>query len=472
MAEPACQKLLAENARLRRENAALRGENKLLCRRVATLEARVQQLTRLFDEALRKAKRQAAPFSKGPPKARPKKPGRKPGDRYGARARRPVPPPETIEETCEAPLPEACPHCGGAVEENRVDHQYQVEIPRRPLCRRFNVHIGVCRGCGRRLQGRHPLQTSDALGAAAAGLGPDAQAAAVFLNKRLGLSCGKVKTVFKELFGIDVSRGGVAQIAGRAARKGAPLLEEIHQALRDSEQVTPDETGWRVGGHKAWLHTLASDQATWYAIDPGRSGDVAAGILGWDWNGTLVHDGWEPYEHFTKAMHQQCLAHALRRAKELLAVAAGRAAEFPRQVIRLFRQALRWRDRYEARAVSAERLDRATLRLADKLRRLTSRPRTHPGNERFAAHLHRHLWDWFTFLVLPGTDATNHRAEQALRYAVANRKVWGGNRTWLGAAVQAALMSLIETCRQQGHCALDFLSQLLRGLRPQLILQT
>jgi hypothetical protein len=38
-----------------------------------------------------------------------------------------------------------------------------------------------------------------------------------------------------------------------------------------------------------------------------------------------------------------------------------------------------------------------------------------------------------TFLTHPGTDATNWRAEQAVRPAVVNRKVWGGNRTWRGA---------------------------------------
>jgi transposase len=76
------------------------------------------------------------------------------------------------------------------------------------------------------------------------------------------------------------------------------------------------------------------------------------------------------------------------------------------------------------------------------------------------------------FLVLPGGHATNSAAEQALRYAVVNRKVWGGSCTWSGAQVQASLMSVIETCRQCGRSALDFLSQTFRGLRPHLERQT
>ena len=70
----------------------------------------------------------------------------------------------------------------------RVAPQYQEELPvQRPLVRRFDVEIGRCAQCRRRVQGRHPLQTSTALGAAAVQLGPQAVAFAVLLNKRYGL---------------------------------------------------------------------------------------------------------------------------------------------------------------------------------------------------------------------------------------------------------------------------------------------
>jgi hypothetical protein len=70
---------------------------------------------------------------------------------------------------------------------------------------------------------------------------------------------------------------------------------------------------------------------------------------------------------------------------------------------------------------------------------------------------------WFTFLRQPGLDATNWRAELAIRFGVILRKVWGGSRTWVGARAQSVLMSVWRTCWQQGRSALDFLSQFLRG---------
>ena len=91
-------------------------------------------------------------------------------------------------------------------------------------------------------------------------------------------------------------------------------------------------------------------------------------------------------------------------------------------------------------------------------------PKTNAANERLAQHLWKHRDDLFTFLRQPGLDATNWRAELAIRFGVILRKVWGGSRTWAGAPrAQAVLMSVWRTCWQQGRSALDFLSQLLRG---------
>jgi transposase len=57
-----------------------------------------------------------------------------------------------------------------------------------------------------------------------------------------------------------------------------------------------------------------------------------------------------------------------------------------------------------------------------------------------------------------------------MRFGVILRKAWGGNRTWAGARAQSVLMSVWRTCWQQGRCALDFLSQLLRGMPVALAL--
>jgi transposase len=190
---------------------------------------------------------------------------------------------------------------------------------------------------------------------------------------------------------------------------------------------------------------------------------VAEAILGLDYDGTLIHDGWSPYDQFESARHQQCLLHLLRRADEMAAMATRGAVRFPRRVAELLRAGLDVRDRHAAGEISGHGLAVARGRLENQLSDLVFPAKTNAANERLAQHLWVHRDDLFTFLRQPGLDATNWRAELAIRFGVILRKVWGGSRTWAGARAQSVLMSVWRTCWHQGRCALDFLSQLLRG---------
>lgn len=442
----------------------------VLERRIAELEARVAQLERLLEQATRTAKRQAAPFSKGEPKKDPQPPGRKSGPEYGRPAFRAAPPPSRIDEVHEAVLPVRCPWCGGRVHETHVAHQYQVEIPRRPLYRKFHVHVGQCTRCRRRVQGRHPLQTSDALGAAASQLGPDLQSTLVQLNKDAGLSHGKIQRLMKTLFGIELSRGGSVQAMLRAARRCAPLYQALVRAMPQQKAITPDETGWRIGGRRAWLHVFVARRITCYVIDRQRGVEVAERVLGSDYAGALIHDGWSPYDRFWRAQHQQCIAHLLRRCRETIESATRGAVRFPRQVKQLLQDALHLRDRHQLGQVSDQGLTVGRGRLEKRRDHLLRWIRADDANERLAKHLARHRHQLFTFLRHPELDATNWRAEQAIRPAVVNRKVWGGSRTPAGAAAQSILISVLRTCTQQHRHALDFVSRLLRGQHPRLLL--
>jgi transposase len=431
-------------------------------KRLAELEARVAELTRKLDEAARAGKRQAAPFRKGPPKPDPKKPGRKSGDDHGAHGHRPIPP-GSVAERHHAPLPDACPHCSGPLIEAGTAEQFQTEIPRQPLVRQFTVHIGHCTDCGRRTRGRHPLQTSDALGAAASQIGPDAQAAVALLHTQAGLSHGKVAAVFGALFGIALSRGACAQITGRAGTRSEPEYRQILGSIRASKQLSVDETGWRVGGQPAWLHAWVGDAATGYAIDSQRRADALERVIGIDWSGVLSHDGYSTYDRFGDATHQSCLAHVLRRARELLADAARGAVRFPRQLIALFTEAIHRRNQLGGRVEPDDERERRRSGFDDRLLALVRTRRAVPAYATFARHLHRHLEQWFAFVFDPGIEPTNWKAEQAIRPAVVNRKVWGGNRTAAGAGTQQVLMSVFETCRRHARSALEYLSATLRA---------
>jgi transposase len=363
--------------------------------------------------------------------------------------------------------PNACPHpgCEGELEAAGTEEQWQEEIlPPRPIRRRFVIHVGRCRKCGRRVRGRHPLQTSSATGAAAAQVGPEALSAAARLHYELGLSMGKTALVLQEMYGIKITRGGVAQALARLGERCEPTYGALVSSVRRALVVVMDETGWRVGGIKAWLWVAAAALVTVYAIRRGRGFEEAAELIGKEYAGLLVRDGWGPYRGFKKAGHQTCLAHLLRRCREMLETARGRGREIPKAVKTILLDALKLRDRHEAGEISEQDFLAALDKLEGQLRAQLARPVSGADSPqgRLLRHLAREFNALFAFLRMPGVPATNWMAEQALRPAVVNRKVWGGNRTWNGARHQERLMSVLRTARQQQCDPIIVLADLLR----------
>src|SRR5437016_12013881 len=141
-------------------------ENETLRRQLQKAEVEIERLRKELEEALRSLKRQAAPFSRGKRKKKDRnRPGRKSGAKYGKQASRPVP--ERVNEEIAVRLPTESKCCGAPTIYDETRPQFQEDIVKQTIVRRFDIQIGHCTCCGKRVQGRHPLQTSDALGAAA-----------------------------------------------------------------------------------------------------------------------------------------------------------------------------------------------------------------------------------------------------------------------------------------------------------------
>jgi transposase len=436
-------------------------------REIERLQQEVERLRKELEAALRASKRQAAPHSRGTPKANPRRPGRKPGRHYGRQACRPIP--ARVDERIAVPLPECCPHCGGGVEPESCETQYQEEIVRRTVVRRFDVAVGRCRNCQRRVQGRHRLQTSDAVGVGSVQLGPEALTLAAILNKQMGLSLGHTRQVLSYGFGLEVSRGGLYRALARMAGRAEPTYDGLVEAAGQAPVNGMDETGWKVGGRLQWLHVAVSAQVTVYAILPGRGYEQSVVILGAEYDGFLIHDGWAPYYRFQFAFHQSCLAHLLKRCREMAQIAWPAALAFPRAVEDLLETSLELRDRHQRGEVSELGLSIATGKLEAKLDRMLETSRRNAANRRLARHLEHELLWLFTFLHCPGLDATNNAAERAIRGMVIARKVWGGNRTWEGARTQQILVSVLRTCWQQGKDAFTRCVSLLRAPRAVIL---
>lgn len=452
------EEVLQENSELRRRIVEQEG-------RLVEQQQQIGKLESLLEQLQRRGKRQAAPFSKGEPESAPQQPGRKPGQEYGQRACRPRP--ERVDETIEVSCPLFCESCNGKVRLVGKENQFQIDLPEiRPWTTEFVLHYGECMSCGRRAMGRHPRQSSRAMGVAGVQIGPGVVSLATYLNKTGGLSYGKSSALLEQLTGLRVARSTLCRALQRTATKAQPIYDELIDTLRTSPVVYPDESGWRIGGHSAWLWAFTNCSETVYSIERGRGFAEAASVLGKDYPGVLVADGWAPYRRFRAATHQTCLAHLLRRCSEMLETAQGGAVRFPRQVQGILRTALAVRDRREDATISPHGVQISKGRLAARMDRLLAGRFTHAGNQRLAKHLRRNRNALFVFLERDDLEATNWPAEHAIRPAVVNRKSCGGNRTSSGAATQAVLMSLLRTCKQRDVNPLSAFTAILRSPTP------
>ncbi len=138
------------------------------------------------------------------------------------------------------------PALSGEVEHERDAEQWQVDGPEvRPTLTRFKVGVGRCKDCGRRVQGRHPEQTSDALGAAASGIGPHLKAWAMWLHYGMGLSFARSARVLSYL-GVNVTTGAICQSSARSASTElVPVHAELVRRANTSSTITMDESGVR-----------------------------------------------------------------------------------------------------------------------------------------------------------------------------------------------------------------------------------
>ncbi len=84
------------------------------------------------------------------------------------------------------------------------------------------------------------------LGPNVLGLGPE-------LKHDLGVSYGKAARFFRLTFGLDADASSFARVDRRLAQDFAPTYADLQTRLCQSAVAHADETGWKVGGHSAWL---------------------------------------------------------------------------------------------------------------------------------------------------------------------------------------------------------------------------
>ncbi len=439
-----------------------------LRQRVSELEAEIQRLRQQLDEARRETHRQTTRFRRRKLRRRRKRAGRPAGH---VPANRPTPTPEQIDRVIPVPCTH-CPDCNVPLCDPKIVCQFQTDLPPiTPIVTQFNIETGWCPCCRHTWQGRHPEQISSAIGAAGNTLGPVVLTMAAELKHRLGVPYRKICDFFSTYCDLKICPATLVRAEQRLAELARPTYELLIDALRRANVVHADETGWRVGRLNAWLWVFSSKDVTVYTIRTGpgaRGHQVPLDILGPDFDGFLIVDGFKAYE-VLEYCKGQCNGHLLRRCKEMTDTVPKKEKDHLQALSSLLQQALCLAEQrqqlpdvaYDRRVQKLE--DRLDDWLASNLRRRTISDEL----DRLDQHIRHHRAEWFVFLHHPEVPPTNNHAEQMLRPAVITRKVGGCNKTLRGALVHSILASVMVTCKRAGQKFLALARRLWQSEEPQ-----
>ena len=362
-------------------------------------------------------------------------PGRKDG--HDPEWRSTADPDEEIEITCDC-----CPECGDHFDESvGVSPRLVEEIPDpQPLeVIQYNRHCYQCHSCGAETVATHP----DCPDEGQFGVNVIAQAALSRYDHRLPYR--KVADRFEQLHGLELSGASAWHATERAARAGRCEYEQLRQEIQAADVVHIDETGVKRDGEQAWIWTFRTNEHTLYAVRESRGSDVPAEVLGEDFAGTVICDGWTAYPAFSSTL-QRCWAHLLREAED-----AASDYEEAEPVYRYLKQMFVGLQSWLETDPSPRERAQMHRSCQSGLRSLVERSVTAGSVATLLGKIEGGLDHWLTFVGEPAVSPTNNAAEKALRGPVVLRKIIGTLRNDRGMFVHETILSLLATWRQQGR---------------------
>lgn len=489
---PRLQAIVAELESLRREVRELRIENRGLRRdvgywksrhadalkRVAKLQAEVEQLRgenrklqdRLFGRKSEKAghdrSNQLQPDGEGKtPQRKPR--GQRP-DRPGPRRRdhRHLPVQEEFREVPEDQR--LCPHCGLPYTLCGSEDSEQIEIDVRPHRRRIR---------------RRRYQRSCRCPAAGVPRTVTAPPAAKLIPKGLlGISLWVEILVSKffshqpverlltqwRLLGLSVAAGTVNEGLKRLEPMFVPLYEALCARNAQSALSQADETRWMVfidhegkTGHRWWLWVFVGTDTVVFVLDPSRSHEVPERHFPADAEFVLVVDRYSAYKAMSqvkggKVLLAFCWAHVRR---DFVEVGKGWtdlkpwALAWLERIRELYR---RQRERLKQASGSSEfqaadaMLRQAVRDMAAEAERELSRPDLREPCRNVLRSLQEHWTGLTRFVDDLRIPLDNNASEREARGpAVGRKNYYGSGALWSG-RLTAMLFSLFATLRKHG----------------------
>jgi len=294
---------------------------------------------------------------------------------------------------------------------------------------------------------------------AAAGLvGPRLSAAIAFQKAACHMSYTTIQAFWRDLAGLDLSRGQLAEVVQKASAALRAPYEELRDGLAEQARLGIDESGHKNAGRRYWTWCFRSPRFTVFHIDPSRGSEVLRAVLGETFGGVIGCDYFSAYHKYmadSGATVQFCMAHLIRDVRFLAEPPNQSIARWGEKLLAWLRKlfhTLHRKDQW-TQAKFVVRMERIRRGLLRQVRCPLSWSETRTLAARFRGKAAGH---YFTFLTQPGVEPTNNLTEQAIRHVVIDRRVTQGTRGDEGMRWCERAWSVLATCAQQGRRAFQF----------------
>jgi transposase len=416
----------------------LKNENELLKAKIKELEARLAQYENAHTPpSLRRGRNR----KKDQDKNNKGKPGQKVGHKGLTR------PYATSDRQVEVTM-DRCPDCGTDLGSPfRIDSKIVEEIPEpQPIIvTEYKIAHYRCPCCRKEVAAKDPGCPHEGK------FGNNVIAQATLLKYEDRIPHRKIHDAMVRIFGLKISPATIFDLTRRAADAVQSEYDAILRKIRSAPILYVDETSIHVQGERHWIWTFSTPSESFFVIRKSRGMKVLMEVLTRRFKGIIVCDGWKPYARFTNRI-QRCWAHLLRESKDI--------AEKFEEAIPLH-NALK--ELYEILTEALENdpppeVRKTLWQLArEALRHWIMKEYSIEKVRKFIGKINNGFDYWFTFIINPGVEPTNNRAERALRPHVVLRKILGTLRNDKGTSIHERIMTTLATWGQRGLDSLQML---------------
>ena len=363
---------------------------------------------------------------------------------------------ETPDQTIKASV-KSCQNCGTEIGESSqqlLQRYDKIDIPPiQPIVTRVEQYGCCCPGCGQQQIASVPVGMEPG-----SPFGNRIAALVTTLRYSHAISYGRMKQLLGEVFGLEISEGGIANLLARVKGKLETEVDGILAVLRRARLVCSDETSARVNGKNQWEWVFQNENVCFHIIRPSRGGDVIEAVMGNHRPQIWVSDLFSAQKTHPAESWQVCLAHQLRDCQ--YGIDAGDKIFCQRMktiVLRSFVLQKRWS------ALSDSTRYQYRCRLYRDLKAVLALNPTQEDGIRLQKRYRALQDNLFLFLDDATIPATNNTSEQALRWSVIFRKVTNGFRSDWGRDLFAVVRSIVNTGKRQGLSAFE---AILAALNP------